>query len=364
MDRIPIFGQIIGEEEKAALATVVDSGKLGQGPEVEAFEEKFVKIAGTDHAVAVSSGTAALYLALKALGLPRDSFVLTSPFTYVSTGGAVAENGLRPAYADISLMSYNLDDDFLEDEVRKGGVSALLPVHLYGLPAPMEGIADIARRHKLRLIEDCAQAVGATYKGRPVGSLGEVGCFSFNSKKIITTGEGGAVATNDRAIADAVRELRDLGQRGPHNFARLSGNFRMTGMQAAVGIVQVRRLPGAIERRNENAKAFTEAFSALRGLVLPHIPPGLTHVWYQYTVRVLGGKRDALRAHLEGRGIEAGLFYPRGLHRMDIFPGARVPKLPRCDLATLEVLSLPVNPHVGSRERERIVGAVREFYSA
>lgn len=364
MERIPITRPLLGPEEKAAAAEVLDSGKLHQGEKVAAFEEGFRKVAGADHAVAVASGTSALGLAIHALCLPPGSFAHTTPFTYVSTGSAAAGAGLGLSLSDISLASYNLDDDAVEPTI-KDDVRLLMPVHLYGLPAPMDGLLDIARRHRLRVLEDCAQAVGAAYKGRPAGSLGDLACFSFNTMKIMTTGEGGMVTTNDEKLARAVRVARDLGRTASgYEFSQVSGNFRMSEIEAAIGLEQLKKLKGSVERRRENAAFFGERLKGFRDLVLPMVPVGLEHVWYQFTVRVLRGRRDALRAHLDAAGVEAGVYYVAGLHQLGIFPQTRHPRLGRAEAACREVLSIPVHPGVGAAERERIATAIRSFFGA
>jgi perosamine synthetase len=361
MERIPITRPLMGPEEKAAVGAVLDSGKLHQGERVAEFEDKFRKVSGTDFAIAAGSGTSALLLALRALRLPAGSFVHTSPLTYVSTGSAIVSTGLRLSLSDISLASYNLDDDYVERDLAPGA-SALLPVHLYGLPSPMDCMLDVAARKSLRIIEDCAQAVGARYKGRLVGSMGDLGCFSFNTMKIITTGEGGMVTTNDERLARAVRVARDIGRKATaYEFEEVSGNFRMSEIEAAIGIEQLKKLSGSIERRRENAAFFAEELKSVKGIVLPMAPPGLEHVWYQYTLRVLNGNRDAMRAHLDRAGIETGVYYAKALQHLGIFEGIRLGRLGRCEMACGEVLSIPVHPGVGGKERERIAQAVRSF---
>jgi perosamine synthetase len=348
----------MGAEEKAAVGAVLDSGKLHQGERVAEFEEKFRTVSGTDFAIATGSGTSALLLALHALRLPAGSFVHTSPLTYVSTGSAIAASGLRLSLSDTSLASYNLDDDFVERDLAQGA-SALLPVHLYGLPSPMDCVLELAKRKKLRVLEDCAQAVGARYKGRLVGSMGDLGCFSFNTMKIMTTGEGGMVTTSDANLARAVRVARDIGRTASaYQFEEVSGNSRMSEIEAAIGIEQLKKLGGSIERRRENAAFFAEHLKGLKGIVLPVAPPGLEHVWYQYTVRVLNGKRDAMRANLDRAGIETGVYYATALHQLGIFEGIHQGRLGRCEMACKEVMSIPVHPGVGSKERDRIVKAV------
>lgn len=361
MERIPITRPWFGDEEKAAVAAVLDSGKLHQGERVAEFEERFKKVAGCDHAVAVGSGTTALLLALRALRLKPGTSVHTTPLTYVSTGSVVATNGQKLSLSDISLASYNLDDDHVERSLA-ADATALLPVHLYGLPSPMDGLLDIAARKGLKVVEDCAQAVGAVYKGRPVGSMGDLGCFSFNTMKIMTTGEGGMVTTKDEKLARAVRVARDIGRKGAgYEFEEVGLNLRMSEMEAAIGIEQLKKLPASIERRRANADFYTDKLSGLKGLVYPMVPPGMEHVWYQYTLRVPGGKRDALRKHLEAAGVDCGVAYPLALHQLGIFKETHTGDLRRCEAACKEILSIPVHPGVGAKERERVASAIASF---
>lgn len=351
----------MGDEEKAAVAAVIDSGRLAQGPEVAAFEEAFAKVAGCEHAVAVSNGSVALVLALAELELPARSFVHTTPFSFIATGSSITAAGLWPSFSDISLATYNIDDDFVEAALTEN-TSALMPVHLYGLPAPMDGLLDIAGRRSLRLLEDAAQAVGASYKGRPVGSMGDAACFSLYATKNVTTGEGGVITTHDQALARRLRHARNHGQDKRYAYSRLGGNFRMTEMQAAIGRVQLGRMPELNARRAANAAAYQQAFQDLTDLVLPMVPADTVHVWHQYTLRVLGGKRDGLRAHLDAAGIESAVYYPQGLHQTGLFAQAVHGPLGRCEAATREALSIPVHPGVGASERERVVRAVRTFF--
>lgn len=350
----------MGVEEKDAVAEVLDSGRLAQGPKVAEFEERFAKVAGTDHAVAVANGTVALALALRALELPSRSFVTTTPFTFIATATAVADAGHRPAFTDIDASTFNLDPRRLGGALD-GSVSAILPVHLYGLPAPMDEIADLAGRRKLPVLEDAAQAVGARYKGRSVGSLGTAACFSLYATKNITTGEGGMITTDDPRLAERLRVLRNQGQRSRYQYERIGGNYRLTEMQAAIGIVQLRRLNGLNTKRQGNAKRLLSGLKGIAGLAMPSVPKGYVHVWHQFTIRVLDGRREELRTHLDREGIETGIYYPQGLHQIGIFAGARHGPLPNCERAAREVLSLPVHPGLTAKDCTRIVAAVREF---
>ena len=362
MERIAISRVDMGDQERKAVADVLSSGRLAQGPRVAEFEEHFAKVAGCDHGVAVSNGTVALELALEALGLARGEGVHTTPFTFIATGASIAANGLVPSFSDISLASYNLDDDHVEAALVPS-TRALMPVHLYGLPSPMDGLLDIAKRRKLRVIEDAAQAVGATYKAKPVGSLGDAACFSLYATKNVTTGEGGMVTTNDAKIAEHIRLARNQGQRSRYEYARLGGNYRLTEMQAAIGVVQLKRLASLNEKRRENAAQLNKGLADVPELVLPMEPPGMCHVWHQYTLRARNGNRDALKAHLDRAGIEAGVYYPQGLHQTGLFPMAVHGPLKRCEVAAGEVLSLPVHPGVGAPQRKRIIEAVRSFFA-
>ena len=295
---IPVAKPLIGAEEQASVAEVLASGMLAQGSKVRRFEEQFAEWCGVHHAVAVSSGTAALHLALLAMGVGRGDEVITSPFSFVASANCALFVDAKPVFADIEADTYCID----AAEVRRRitpQTKALIVVHLYGQPCNMDEVAEIVREHGLLLIEDACQAHGAEWHGRKVGGAG-VGCFSFYPTKNMTTGEGGMITTDDAEIARDARLLREHGAAVRYVHEKLGYNQRMTDIQAAIGIVQLGRLEGWNQRRQQNAAYLTERLSAVPGVTPPAVRPGATHVFHQYTVRAQD--RGALAAGLQARG--------------------------------------------------------------
>ena len=364
MTLIPIAQPLLGEEERQAVREVIDSGRLAQGPRVRRFEEAFAEMCGVREAVAVSSGTAALMVALLAHGIGPGDEVITSPFTFIATANAVVFTGACPVFVDISENDFNIDPALIEAKITPS-TKAMLPVHLYGHPADMEAISRIARARGLAVIEDAAQAHGAAIDGRRTGSFG-TGCFSFYATKNMTTAEGGMITTDDPEIARKARQLRDHGQTARYRSEALGYNFRMTEIQAAIGLVQLRKLHQSNERRRANARYLTEN---LRSVITPKERAGCYHVYHQYTIRVpspQGGPavRDALAARLFDAGIQTSIHYPLPVHRQPLYRrmGYR-DELPVAERLSDEVLSLPVHPALTECDLAAIVKAVKESLS-
>ena len=358
---IPIAKPLIGEEEKRAVLEVLDSGILTQGPRVAAFEVAFAKMAGVKYAVATSSGTTALHVALLAHGIRPGDEVITTPFTFIASANSILYVGACPVFADIDPQTFNIDPRQIEAAVTPR-TKAVLPVHLFGLPADMDPIMEIADKHRLVIIEDACQSHGAEYKGKKVGSFG-TGCFSLYPTKNITSAEGGMVTTNDVEIAETCRVIRQQGMRRRYYHDELGFNFRMTDIHAAIGLAQLQKL----ERFNQARIANAQYLSAhLRGVVVPEVPPGYRHVFHQYTVRIPGGRRDALLDHLRERGVSAGVYYPVPIHQQTYYTQALGYnlRLPESERAAAEVLSLPVHPALCQNDLETIVAAVNEFTQA
>ncbi len=358
--RIPIAKPIIGEEERQRILEVLASGNLVAGRVVAEFEEAFAAYLGVPHAVATSSGTTALQVALEALGIGNGDRVVTTPFTFAATSHAIVHAGAHPVFADVDPRTYNLDPQAVEEAVQRTGARALIIVHLFGLPCDMTAVEEIVRRHGLVLIEDCAQAHGAAYRGRKVGTFGNAAIFSFYPTKNITTGEGGMVVTADAATAQRVRLLVDPRAAGEYIYDVIGYNFRMTDVAAAMGVPQLRRLDGHNETRRRHARVLSAAFRDLDWLHPPVEPPGAYHVYTQYTVRV--SPREALMAHLAREGIGHKVFYPLLLphtpaYRRRGFDGA----FPVGEALTREVLSLPVHPALTEDDLARVTDAVRAF---
>lgn len=357
--RIAIAHPMIGDEEKRAVMRVLESGQLAQGPVVEEFELAFARWVGAKHAVAVSSGTTALHLALLAHGIGEGDEVITTPFTFVASANAVLFTGATPVFVDIEPDWFCIDPARLEAAITPR-TKAILPVHLYGHPAEMPALTAIARRRGLLVIEDAAQAHGAAVDGRKVGALGNTAAFSFYPTKNITSGEGGMVTTGDDAVASRVRTLRQHGESERYHHQVLGYNFRMTDLAAAIGLAQLSKLDGFNLARRRNAEFLNEGLAALPTVVLPSERRGYVHVYHQYTVRVRK-QRDQLRQRLADRGIGTGVYYPIPVHHQPVYAGhGLIPSLPVAEQLSGEVLSLPVHPALSDADLARIVRTVRE----
>lgn len=361
---IPVSRVVLGPDVEASVLAVLRSGHLVQGPVVEQLERRFAGLHHVDHAVAVSNGTVALVAALQALGIGPGDEVITSPFTFVATLNAILEVGATARFADIG-------DDFVVDPEAVAALvgprtAAILPVHLYGLPADLPALSALADRHDLALVEDAAQAHLAAVQGRPVGSWG-VGCFSLYATKNLTSGEGGLVTTNDPALADRLRLLRNQGMRERYRYEVAGHNYRLTDLAAAVALPQLGRLAEATERRRRNAARLREGLAGIPGLLLPPPPPpGIAHVYHQFTVRVTEDAvvdRDRFVAALAERGVGSGVYYPRVVFDYDCYrehPGVVADAVPNAARAAAQVASLPVHPHLCDEDLDTIVTAVRQ----
>ena len=360
---IPITVVKFGPEEEALLLQVIRSGQLAQGPMVERFESLCREMTGAEHAVAVNNGTAALVLAVQALGLGPGDEVITSPFTFVATVNAILEAGATVRFADIG-PDFNIDPAAI-DAVAGPRTRAIMPVHLFGLPADMTGIEEIAQRHSAAIIEDAAQAHGAASGERRVGSWG-LGCFSFYATKNLNTGEGGVVTTNDAELADRMRVLRNQGMRERYQYEVPGHNYRMTELQAAVGIPQFERMDAIIAKRRANASYLNEHLGSLPGLTVPQTPDDRGHVWHQYTVRIAPSAavtRDEFVRDVVARGVGCGIYYPKVAFDYDCFrthPGVVTAAVPNAFAAAACVASLPVHVHLSDDDLATIVGVVRE----
>jgi dTDP-4-amino-4,6-dideoxygalactose transaminase len=361
--KVPLSPVQLDEEVERSVLEVLRSGRLSQGHTVEQLEHEFAALCGVGHAIAVANGTVALSVALEALGIGPGDEVITSPFTFVATLNAILERGATARFADIDATTFNVDPDAVADAVNER-TAAVLPVHLYGLPADLERITPLTARHGIALVEDAAQAHGATVGDRAVGSFG-TGCFSLYATKNVTSGEGGLVTTNDDALADALRLLRNLGMRDRYHYECAGHNYRLSEVHAAIALPQLRRLATANEQRRANARRLHEGLDGVPGLVTPSTPPGVTHVFHQYTVRITGDARtdrDELSARLAARGIGSGVYYPRVVFDYDCYrshPGVVAAEMPEAARAAREVLSLPVHPAMSAADVDAVIEAVR-----
>ncbi|MEJ5201930.1 MAG: DegT/DnrJ/EryC1/StrS family aminotransferase [Anaerolineales bacterium] len=349
---------LMGEEEKQAVWEVLESGIIAQGPRVKAFEESFAAMCETRFAIATSSGTTALHVALLAHRIGPGDEVITSPFTFIASANSVVYVGARPVFVDIDPRTFNIDVRQIEAAITPR-TKAILPVHLFGLSCDMETIMEIASKYNLAVIEDACQSHGATFKGYKVGSFG-TGTFSLYPTKNITSAEGGMITTNEPAIDEACRVIRNHGMRVRYYHDELGYNFRMTDVHAAIGLAQIGKLDRFNAKRRQNAAFYDQN---LKGVITPFVPEGYEHVYHQYTVRVPDGKRDALRDYLKSKDIGSEVYYPVPIYRQRLYVnelGYNM-QLPETEKAAAEVLSLPIHPALTQQDLEAVVSAVNTF---
>jgi dTDP-4-amino-4,6-dideoxygalactose transaminase len=343
---------------EAAFRRVVASGHFIMGPEVEAFEREVAAYLGVRHAMGVNSGTDAIVLALRALGIGPGDEVIVPSFTFFATAESVNAVGATPVFADIEPDTFNLSPASAAAAIGPR-TRAIIPVHLFGHPADLDALGAVARDRNLVLVEDVAQAFGASWRGRKAGTVGAVGAYSFfPSKNLGCLGDGGLVATDDDKVADAVRMLRAHGSRRKYFNEQIGYNSRLDALQAAMLRAKLPRVDGWNEGRRQVAARYRELLAGVPGLVLPTVRPGAEHVYHQYTVRVTGGRRDALKAALEEVGIDTMVYYPKAMHQLPVYAGAAV-SLPEVEAATREVLSLPMWPLLELETQERIAEQLR-----
>ena len=351
----------IGPEEEQLVLSVLRSGHLAQGPMVERLERLCATMAGTSDAVAMSNGTVTLEASLAVLGVGPGDEVITSPITFGATLNAILRSGATARFADVT-PDYTVDPESVAALVGPA-TAAVLPVHLYGLPADMPRFETLARERGLAIVEDAAQAHGARVAGRSVGSFG-VGCFSFYATKNVMCREGGMITTPDADLADRLRVLRNQGMRAQYQYEVPGHNYRLTDLQAAIALPQVDRLRATNDARRANAAHLSEGLGSVPGLCVPEVPAGREHVFHQYTVRVTAGAavdRNGVVAALAERGIRAGVYYPRLMHDYDCYrdhPQVVVDQTPVAARMAEEVVSLPVHPQLSRADLDRIVDAV------
>ncbi len=358
---IPINLPKIGEEEVEAVVKVLRSGiltsGLGAGPMVTQFEKNFAKFAGVKHAIAMNTGTAALHSAIVAAGVKHGDEVILPSFTFVATAEAVVLAGGKPVFADIDPETFNVSPAEIEKALTKK-TKAIVPVDLYGLPAESKPIREIADKHGLAVVEDAAQAHGATCGGKPAGVFADAACWSFYASKNMTTGEGGMVTTGDDEIAETIRLIRTHGEKAKYASLMLGTNYRMSEVQAAIGLVQLEKLPAFVAKRRENARRLTKILAKAERLKLPEEPKGYQHSWYLYTVRLKDAsetERNKLVEELRRKDIGAAVYYVNPVHLMPYYResfGGR--KLPETEKAAKQVFSLPIHPSVTEEQIDYI----------
>jgi len=352
---IPAAKPIIGDEEREAVDRVLRSGMIAGGPEVAAFENEFSVHVGGRHCVAMNSGTSALHLALIAMGIGAGDEVIVPSFSFAATANSVALTGATPVFADIDRATFNLDPAAAEAAITSR-TKAIMPVHLYGQMAAMDQFEAIAEKHGLQIIEDSAQSHLASFNGRNAGEWGTTACFSFYPTKNMTSGEGGMVVTPDAKIARMLRLLRNQGMEQRYKNEVIGFNTRMTDIHAAIGRVQLGKLPGWTAQRKANAE-FLDA--NISGVIVPPVAAGASHVYHQYTIRIpveTGEQRDAFMAALTEKGVGSGVYYPTPIHRLPSFELSL--DLPETELAARQVLSLPIHPALSVEDIKQVAEAV------
>ena len=367
--RIPLSAPDIGEAEIAAVVDVLRGGRLALGPRLTAFERAAAACADARHAVAVSSGTAGLHLAVRALGLGRGDEVITTPLSFIASANAIRYEGARPVFADVDRQTLNLDPERVEAAITPR-TRAILVVHLFGRPAPMGALLALAAQHGLAVIEDACEAIGAAIDGRPVGALGDAGVFGFYPNKQITTGEGGVVVTDRAELATRIASLRNHGRPGAGalalDHAELGFNYRLSELQCALGEVQLNRLPAILSRRAEVARAYTRKLAGSPELILPGESEGERVSWFVYVVRLTEhfspADRDRIAEGLVARGIGCGRYFPP-IHLQRAYDefGHRAGDFPEAERAAARTLALPFFNRIADEQIDEVVRTLLEL---
>ncbi|MGP0127747.1 MAG: DegT/DnrJ/EryC1/StrS family aminotransferase [cyanobacterium endosymbiont of Rhopalodia musculus] len=360
--------KLISEEVDLAVLDVVRSGRYIGGDAVSDFEQQFSQYVGTSHCVSCNSGSDALYLALRAFNIGLGDEVITSPFTFIATAETISMTGATPVFVDIDNTTFNLNIDLLEKAITPK-TKAIIPVHLFGQPVDMNQLMDIAQRHNLYVIEDCAQATGARWNEKRVGNIGHIGCFSFfPTKNLGTCGDGGAVTTNDHVLADTIRTIREHGSRQRYHHDLVGINSRLDTIQAAILQVKLRYLDRWNQQRRAVAQRYHQLLKLILGIQLPQELFGGYHVWNQYTILVKNkggeteGFRDYLQKELQKKGIISMIYYPIPLHLQKVYQGLgyEVGAFPVTEKAVREVLSLPMFPDISFKEQQQVAYALKD----
>jgi perosamine synthetase len=361
--KIPIAKPNFGREEEEALKEVLESGILVSGKKTRSFEKEFADYIGVKQAIAVTNGTIALDVALKALKIGPGDEVITSAFSFIASGNCILFQGAKPVFADVNPRTFNVNPQDVAEKLTSK-TKAVIPIHMFGQPAEMDALKEIAGDKKVAVIEDAAQAHGAEYKGQKAGSIGDLACFSFYATKNMTTGEGGMVTTNDEKLASRVRLLMNHGQSRKYLHDSLGYNYRMTEFSAALGLVQLKKLDGFNEKRIENAKLLTGGLCSFSGLTPPYVMRDVKHVFHQYVVRVEETfllERDKLVERLTEKGVGVAIHYPMPIYRQPLYQklGYRGIKCPVTEEVCGLVLSLPVHPLVDRKAIEYVLDVLK-----
>ena len=356
---INIAKPLIGIEEQNAVKRVLESGMIACGPVTAEFEKNFADYVGTKHAISTTSGTTAIHLALMCLGINSGDEVIVPSFSFIASVNPVLFCNAKPVFCDINPKTYNIDVNKIETLITEK-TKAIIPVHLYGQPAEMKPIIEIAERNNLKIIGDACQAHGATYDNKMIGSFGDMECFSFYPTKNMTTSEGGMITTNSDEIAELALSIRNHGRektKWGYEHGRLGYNYRMTDITAAIGIEQLKKLPMFINKRRQNAKYFNEN---LKGLETPFLIENAEHAYHQYTVKC--EKRDILIDALKKNEIGFGVYYPKPLHHFDHLKQFSHDDLQNSEQICNKILSIPVHPGLTNEDIEKIINVINGVY--
>lgn len=360
---IPLSRPDITKTEQAAVAAVLKTPFLSIGPRVEEFEARFAQWTGSRFAVAVASGTAGLHLCVHALGLLRGEEVITTPFSFVASANVLLYEGARPVFVDIDEDTLNLDVRAVEPAIT-ARTRAILPVHVFGLPAEMGEVMRIARKHRLRVVEDACEAIGATYRGRKVGTIAESAVFAFYPNKQMTTGEGGMIVTNEKELYDLFRSLRNQGRPADGGWLehpRMGYNYRLDEMSAALGIAQLKRLDAMLKLRSKAAERYQELLAEVPGVRTLGCPTHVTRSWFVYVVRLpQGADRDRVMARLRGKGVSCAKYFPC-IHLQPYMRelGYREGHFPVCERIAKETLALPFHNRLAASDQAKVVRALK-----
>ncbi len=366
MDReyvVQLANPYLDELDAKAVYEVVMSGRLSQGPKVEEFERRFAEYTGVKHAIAVFNGTVALHLGLVAVGVGPGDEVIVPSFSFVATANVAVYQDAKPVFCEIRPDTYNLDPDGLEARITSK-TKAIIPVHYGGQIADMDPITEIAEKHDLAVIEDAAEAHGSTYRGKKAGGLGDAGCFSFYPNKNMTTGEGGMVTTDNDDLAEQMRMIRSHGQDRRYHHVVLGYNYRMTELQAALGIVQLGRLEDSIKERIKIAERYSEELSPVREIITPAVKPENRHTYMLYTIRV--PDRERVQVYLERNGVETRIAFPP-IHLQPVYKniyGYKGGELPVTEKVADSVLSIPIYYGLDGEKQDYVVNHLRKALSS
>ena len=361
--------QAIGADVSAAVLEVLASGAYIGGPIVQNFEQQFATYVGTTECVGCNSGTDALYLALRAMNIGAGDEVITTPFTFIATAETISGVGAKPVFVDIDLATFNLDLSQLAAAMTPR-TKAIMPVHLFGNPVDMTELMSIATQHHLTVIEDCAQATGAKWQGKPVGSIGHFGCFSFfPTKNLGACGDGGAITLNDARLAADLQMFREHGSRQRYYHEAIGVNSRLDAIQAAILRVKLPHLDLWNQQRSAVASRYQQLLADIPGIITPQVTPGGESAWNQYTIRVVAptgtdavAHRDRVRASLQEAGVISMIYYPLPLHLQAVYQDLAYPvgSFPNTERVSHEVLSLPMFPELTFEEQQRVVYALKD----